>query len=240
MDDCGRYASHGSAPLAARGRIAATTSAMTRGAVALLVRLITGVRRIEEHARPDAERIYYANHSSHLDFVVIWAALPAALRRRVRPVAAADYWERGPVRRWLAGKVFNAVLIARGKVTRDDDPIGRMAEVMAAGHHLIIFPEGTRSQDGRVAEFRPGLHALARRHPQAELIPVYLENLNRILPKGEYLMVPLLGNAIFGYPCEGPRDDETRHDFLVRARQALLDLSATPHSSGHAPATHAT
>jgi 1-acyl-sn-glycerol-3-phosphate acyltransferase len=203
---------------------------MTRDAIALLARLITGVRRIADSAPPGTPRIYYANHSSHLDFVVIWAALPPPFRNRVRPVAAADYWDRDPVRRWLASKVFNAVLIPRGKVTRDDDPIGKMGAVLEAGHDLIIFPEGTRSLDGRLAEFRPGIHALAKRHPQAELIPVYLENLNRILPKGEILMVPLIGNAIFGPTCPSPRDGEPRADFLVRARAALLALAAAPPS----------
>ncbi len=199
---------------------------MTRDAIALLTRLITGVRCIADPSPPGTPRIYYANHSSHLDFVVIWAALPSPFRNRVRPVAAADYWERGPIRRWLASKVFNAVLIPRGKVARDDDPIGKMGAVLEGGHDLIIFPEGTRSLDGRVAEFRPGIHALAKRYPQAELIPVYLENLNRILPKGEILMVPLIGNAIFGPSCPGPYDGESRPAFLVRARAALLAFAA--------------
>ncbi len=201
---------------------------MIRDGIAWLVRLITGVRLIAEPPPPTPPRIYFANHSSHLDFVVIWAALPAGLRNRVRPVAAADYWERGPVRRWLAGRVFHAVLIPRGKLTRDDDPIRKMAAVLDQGNDLILFPEGTRSLDGRVAEFRPGIHALAKLYPQAELIPVHLENLNRILPKGEFLMLPLMGNAIFGPPCEGLREGESRHDFLVRKRECLLALSANP------------
>ena len=208
---------------------------MIQNGIALLVRLITGVHLVRDYGKPASPRIYYANHSSHLDFVVIWAALPSHTRKRARPVAAADYWSRGPIRRWLAGKVFKAVLIPRGKVTRHDDPIGTMSAVIEQGGDLIIFPEGTRSQDGKVADFRSGLHALALRHPQAELIPVYLENLNHILPKGEFLMVPIMGNAVFGPPCEGPRDGETRHDFLVRARESLLALSAHPQPSTPVP-----
>jgi 1-acyl-sn-glycerol-3-phosphate acyltransferase len=199
---------------------------MIQNVIAQFVRLITGVRLIENHAKLPSTRIYYANHSSHLDFIVIWSSLPSRARKRARPVAAADYWNRGPIRRWLAGKVFRAVLIPRGKVTRQDDPIGIMSAVIEQGYDLIIFPEGTRSQDGKVANFRSGLHALAQLHPQAELIPVYLENLNHILPKGEFLMVPIMGNAIFGSPCDGPHHGETRHDFLVRARESLLALSA--------------
>jgi len=198
---------------------------MTRHALAWLIRLITGVRRSREQENSGHAKIYFANHSSHLDFVVIWAALPAVSRERARPVAAADYWGRGPFRRWLVTTVFKAVLVPRGKLTRDDDPIGMMGAVLEEGNDLIIFPEGTRSLDGRVAEFRHGLFALARRYPQAELVPVYLENLNRILPKGEFFLLPLMGNAIFGHPCAGPRETETRHDFLVRARESLLELA---------------
>ena len=201
---------------------------MIRDLLALMVRVITGVHLIHDRGTGEVPRIYFANHSSHLDFVVIWAALPAHLRRRARPVAGADYWRRGPLRRWLAGRVFRAVLVPRGKVAREDDPIGNMAAVLDEGCDLILFPEGTRSTDGRIAAFRPGIHTLVKRHPQVELIPVFLENLNHILPKGEFLILPLMGNAIFGPPCEGPRDGETRHDFLARTRESLLALNPHP------------
>jgi len=196
---------------------------MKSGALAFLIRLITGVR-VSEVPEPVSPRIYYANHSSHLDFVVIWAALPPALRKRARPVAAADYWNKGPVRRWLAGKVFNSVLIPRGKITKADDPIGAMSAVLDAGNDLILFPEGTRSDDGGIGEFRAGIHALSHRRPNVELVPVYLENLNRILPKGEIFLVPLMGNVTFGEPSHGPAEGEMRADFLLRMRDALIAL----------------
>ena len=204
---------------------------MIRGLLAWLIRILTGVRLLHSSPGPPGPHIYYANHSSHLDFVVIWAALPAAMRNRTRPVAAADYWARGRFRNWLATRVFHAVLIPRGVVRREDDPIGHMIAALDAGSDLILFPEGTRSADGKVAEFRPGLHVLAHRYPHAALVPVYLENLNRILPKGEFLVVPLMGNAIFGPPCEGLREGESRRDFLARTREALLELSRHPHES---------
>ncbi|MBC8126569.1 MAG: 1-acyl-sn-glycerol-3-phosphate acyltransferase [Gloeobacteraceae cyanobacterium ES-bin-144] len=198
---------------------------MTQDFIALVTRIVTGVRQITDPVTSGPPRIYFANHSSHLDFVVIWAALPKYLRNRARPVAAADYWERGRIRSWLAHKVFNAVLIPRGKVTRDDDPIGKMAAAMDQGADLILFPEGTRSSDGKVAEFKPGIHSLVKKYPCAELIPVHLSNLNHILPKGEFLIVPIIGSAIFGPTCEGLKEGETRHDFLVRTRASLLALS---------------
>lgn len=204
---------------------------MIRDFVALLARLLTGVHQISEVRNAGPPRIYFANHASHLDFVVIWAALPSYFRQRVRPVAAADYWERGAVRRWLATQVFHAVLIPRGKVSREDDPIGKMIDAMEQGCDLIIFPEGTRSTDGKVADFKPGIHSLAKQYPQAELIPVYLENLNHILPKGEFLIVPVMANTVFGPVCKGPQEGEVRQDFLVRSRASLLELAPHHHES---------
>ncbi|MFT3989975.1 MAG: lysophospholipid acyltransferase family protein [Luteolibacter sp.] len=190
---------------------------------AFLVRLITGVRVM--HGLPEAShgRIYYANHSSHLDFVVIWAALDPAARRKTRPAAAADYWEKGPLRRWVAERIFRAILIPRGKVTKAEDPIRKMTAVLDAGEDLIFFPEGTRGDGNRVADFRAGLHALARHRAEAELRPVYLENLNRILPKGEFFLVPLMANALFGEACAPLQTGETKAEFLKRARLVLLE-----------------
>ncbi|MFT4177802.1 MAG: lysophospholipid acyltransferase family protein [Luteolibacter sp.] len=190
---------------------------------AFLIRLVTGVRMARSLPASRGGRVYFANHSSHLDFVVIWAALEPELRKKTRPVAAADYWEKGPLRRWIAARIFRAVLIPRGKVTRADDPIRKMTEVLDAGEDLIFFPEGTRGEGLRVAEFRPGLHALARHREEVELVPVYLENLSRILPKGEFFPVPLMANAVFGEPCAPLLPGEPKADFLKRARRTLLE-----------------
>jgi 1-acyl-sn-glycerol-3-phosphate acyltransferase len=199
--------------------------------IAGLIRLVTGVHARWPGAGPDcpdgarACRIYFANHTSHLDAPVIWAALPDHLRRRTRPVAARDYWDRGAVRQYLARRVFRAVLIERRKVTADHNPLALMEDALAAGDSLILFPEGTRADDdGAMNDFRPGLWHLARKHPGVELVPVYLENLNRILPKGDFLLVPLLAAVTFGAPIRlGEGEDKTT--FLERARRAVAELS---------------
>jgi 1-acyl-sn-glycerol-3-phosphate acyltransferase len=177
----------------------------------------------------DVQRIYFGNHSSHLDFVVIWSALPARLRRFARPVAGRDYWEHGAVRRYLAQRIFNAVLIDRKDPHADRSmaaaraSIQRMADEMGERNSLIVFPEGTRSLNGEVAPFKSGLYHLSRLRPDAELIPVHLENLNRILPKGEILPVPMLSRVVFG-PRLDFSVDEDKHGFLTRARDALIRL----------------
>jgi 1-acyl-sn-glycerol-3-phosphate acyltransferase len=173
---------------------------------------------------PDAkQRIYFANHSSHLDFVIIWAALPAALRLTTRPVAAKDYWDKSALRRYLARSVFNAVLIERNREAAAANPMETLQQGLGDAHSLILFPEGTRGDGVTMGPFKSGIYRLALARPDVELIPVYIENLNRILPKGEFLPVPMLSAITFGAPMH-VLDGETKFDFLDRAKNALLEL----------------
>ena len=193
--------------------------------IAGLIRLITGVRARWIGCEPVAgQRIYFANHTSNLDLPVIWASLPDELRARVRPIAAQDYWERGPLRRWLAHRVFHAVLIARTHITAANNPLVAMEAALAEGASLVIFPEGTRNQEDELKPFKAGIWHLAQKHPTIELVPVHLENLNRILPKGEVILIPLLAQVRFGAPL--PRiDGEAKEAFLARARAAVMALA---------------
>jgi 1-acyl-sn-glycerol-3-phosphate acyltransferase len=189
-------------------------------------------RAIEWRCDPESltPRVYFANHASHLDFMAIWSALPRRVRRDVRPVAGRDYWEKTPARRFLADRVFHALLIDRHRAASRGDVVAqaraaveRMAGEVAQHRSLIVFPEGTRSLDGQVGEFRSGLFHLSRLCPEAELIPVYVENLHRVLPKGEFLPVPMLNRVVFGPPMTASARDD-KHAFLSRARAALLQL----------------
>lgn len=193
--------------------------------VAWLVRVVCGVRLLPAEALPTGPAIFFANHSSHLDFVAIWAALPAAVRTRTRPVAGRDYWEKTTLRRRVAQGFFNAVLIERQRVTAANNPLVAMTAALAAGDSLIVFPEGTRTRDGAIQEFKSGLHHLARAQPSIALIPIYLQNLSRILPKGENLPVPLLGNLFIG-PALTLIEGEDKAAFLERARAAVQQLAA--------------
>jgi len=201
-------------------------------ALASVCRLISGTT-VEWRCDPqsDVQRIYFGNHSSHLDFTVIWSALPPRLRRRARPVAGRDYWEQSAGRRYLASQVFRAVLIDRSPAGSEHAAVAasasveRMTLAMGDRDSLIVFPEGTRSLNGHVGPFKSGLYHLSRARPDAVLIPVYLENLNRILPKGEALPVPMLSRVTFGPPLQ-TNAHEQKDDFLARARTALLQLKA--------------
>jgi len=202
---------------------------MMKSAAVVLTRLITGANAVWVDCEPRADRLrlYFANHGSHLDFATLWAVLPEAARRRTRPVAARDYWGRTKLTRAVAVDLFNGLLIARDGITRRDNPIEQMAEAMRKGDSLILFPEGTRSADGVMGAFRPGLFHLASKVPEAELVPVLLQNLNRVLPKGHLLPIPLLSTVVFGPPIR-LEAREKREDFLSRAKAAVTNLA--PHA----------
>jgi 1-acyl-sn-glycerol-3-phosphate acyltransferase len=169
-------------------------------------------------------RIYYANHTSHMDTLALWCALPHDLRAQTRPVAASDYWNRGGLKAYIATRGFNALFVERAKDKREGDPLEPLAQALLRGESLIIFPEGTRRAQALPSTFKSGLFHLAARFPEAELVPVYLDNLYRSMPKGTYLPVPLTCSVRFGAPLARIAD-ESKEAFLERARQAVVDLA---------------
>ena len=197
---------------------------MTAGLIAFAARLISGCRARWVDCEPSlTQRVYYGNHSSHLDALVIWSALPAAFRRQCRFVGAADYWNATAIRRYLARDAFHAILIDRTRVTKEENPLLSMLDGLEAGYSLVLFPEGGRKAGDTIGVFQGGIHHLARRRPQTEFVPVYLDNLNRVLPKGEVLPVPLISSATFGPPIQ-LAEGESKADFLDRARACLAVL----------------
>jgi len=199
---------------------------MVASFLAWLGRLISGATACWVDCKPDTrQRIYFANHTSHLDFVVLWAVLPRDVRELTRPVAAKEYWSSGWLKPYLVNKVFRAVLVDR----QANDLQSRQIQIehllggLGRYSSLILFPEGTRGTGEEVAPFKSGLYHLSRQKPGLELVPVYLENLNRVLPKGEVLPVPLLSRVFFGPPIT-LGDGESKDDFLTRARESMLAL----------------
>ncbi len=197
---------------------------MSKDLVAWILRLVCGVRSLPTEVLPATPAIYFANHSSHLDFATIWAALPTSIRAKVRPVAGRDYWEKTAFRKRVACDFFNSVLIERQRVTAENNPLTPMLAALAAGDSLIVFPEGTRSTDGQIHDFKPGLYHLARARPETVLVPIYLQDLSRILPKGDFFPVPLIASLTLG-PTLRLEPDETKAAFLQRARSAIQQLA---------------
>lgn len=173
-----------------------------------------------------AQRIYFANHTSHIDTLAIWSSLPRPLRPRTRPIAARDYWGSG-FKKYIATRGFGAVLIDRARENNQVDPLDPLRAALREGDSLIIFPEGTRGASATPAKFRSGLFRLAAEFPTVELVPVYLDNLNRSMPKGALLPVPMVCTVRFGAPL--PRvTGEEKDAFCERARAAVIALSERP------------
>ncbi len=197
-----------------------------------VAKVLTGAQVVRPLAAgPPRQRVFFANHTSHLDFVVLWAALPKEVRRLTRPVGGRDYWGTSPIRRYVAEKAFNAILIDRSKERRSPEQaaaaaraqIERIAAEMGDHYSIIVFPEGTRGSGERVGPFKSGLFHLCCLKPGLELVPVYLANMNRILPKGEIVPVPMVGSVIFGDPLR-MEEGEDKESFLTRTREAVVRL----------------
>ena len=188
-----------------------------------LIRLLTGSQARWVGCPPKAEqRIYFANHQSHADLLLIWAALPRDLRGLTRPIAARDYWTRTPFRQWITTEVFNAIYVARER-TGDEDPLQPLIEALDKGDSVILFPEGTRGHAEEPQAFKSGLYNLAQRFPHVVLVPTWINNVQRVMPKGEVVPVPVLCSVTFGAPVRLEQGEE-RRAFLDRARNAVIAL----------------
>ncbi len=204
----------------------ALLASLTGAAIVIFARLITAVRGIWDGVEPvPAHRVYYANHTSNGDLILIWAVLPVALRQRTRPVAGSDYWLANPLREFIGRSVFNTVLVERRPEMRTSDPMEAILAAVDEGSSLIIFPEGGRNNsDEPLLPFKSGIYNISSQRPEIDLVPVWIENLNHVMPKGKVIPIPLLCTVTFGPPIR-VEPGEDRKEFLARAAAALLALA---------------
>ncbi|MGC2695213.1 MAG: lysophospholipid acyltransferase family protein [Candidatus Angelobacter sp.] len=203
---------------------------MAASIIAACARILAGPTVRWVNCRPASrQRVYFANHTSHLDFVVLWSVLPKRVRALTRPVAAKDYWSSG-LRKRIAVNAFNAVLVERSGKSGEGDraaaarnTLEMLLEALGTEHSLIVFPEGTRGNGLQVGPFKSGVYYLWSRRPDVQFIPVYLSNLNRILPKGEFLPVPVISRVTFGAPLKLDVR-ETKESFLTKAHASVCAL----------------
>ncbi len=184
------------------------------------VRLIVGAQpRWKGPVHLPEQCIYVANHTSHLDALILSSTLPARLRLRTRPMASAEYWTAGPVRRYLIRSIFRGVLVERGQL----NPLEPVACALRQGASIIVFPEGTRGLGESLQTLKPGIFHLARWFPNIDIVPVWIDNSYRVLPKGFVFPVPLLCSITFGPPLRW-KEGQQQEDFLAQVRDSLTAL----------------
>jgi 1-acyl-sn-glycerol-3-phosphate acyltransferase len=175
-----------------------------------------------EHLRIAEPTIFVANHNSHLDAAVLMDLMRLRDLPKVRPVAAADYFEQGPIRGFIWTRCMNVLPIRRDKVTRRHNPLQAMLDALDAGTSLILFPEGTRGDPEKLGEFRTGIaHVLAKR-PHTPVVPVYMRNLGFAMPRGDLIIVPMFCDVYVGPPriIGGNRSEIMQH--LTETFAALI------------------
>ncbi|AOA58111.1 lysophospholipid acyltransferase family protein [Acinetobacter larvae] len=198
-------------------------------------RFITGARSMWVGCQPEPkQRIYYANHNSHIDFILLWSSLPKAIRKETRPIAASDYWAKDRFRRFLIEDTFCGVTIQRQRQQNSElsDPLAPIKTVLSEGSSIIFFPEGTRNleDDVDLLKFKSGLYHLHQQFPDIEIIPVWISNLKRVMPKGSFIPLPLLSTVIFGEPLTVTLDMD-KQAFLDHAAAQLLKLKDIEHQA---------
>lgn len=194
-----------------------------------LAKVLTGASGVWINNKPEKkQRIYFANHTSNLDTIIIWSSLPSNLRSITRPVAAKDYWNQPGIRHHIATKELNVVFVERNKETRTEDPLNPLRTALNEGYSLIIFPEGKRNSEVIPGEFKSGIYHLKKEYPNIEFIPVYLENVSKTFPRGAFFPLPIICKAFFGKEIEfNLTEEDTKEkkiEFLNHCRNKVIDL----------------
>jgi 1-acyl-sn-glycerol-3-phosphate acyltransferase len=147
---------------------------------------VTGREHLAELTGP---AIFVANHNSHMDTPLILRALPGRLRRRTAVVAATDYFYTKRRNAVSASLVFGTVPLDRSAGAGvGPEQTAHLDRLIASGGGLLVFPEGTRSRDGRVGRLRSGAAVLAAEH-DLPIVPIYLSGTRHAMPRGHHWMV---------------------------------------------------
>jgi len=172
--------------------------------------------------------IIAANHNSHLDILLLFHMLPLRHLLRTRPVAARDYFARRKFLFGLIDYMFRPVWIMRGD--KSEDPLEKINKLLVSGHNIIIFPEGTRGQPGRLQQFKSGVGRLAEACPDIPTVPVFLAGSEKALPKESAVPLPIYHQVTIG----PPRICRTGYrDFTDSLESAIRELARSEAAGRH-------
>ncbi len=193
-----------------------------------IARLLFGLDAIGAEKLPKhGPAIVAANHNSHVDTLILLCLFPAKLLSKLRPVAAADHFDKGGFGSWFSRNVIGIIPIKRGAASRDLDVLAGAKQALTRGEILVVFPEGSRGEPEEMTRFKTGVARLAEFCPQAPVIPIYLQGAGRSLPKDARLLVPFNCTAVVGDPLSWAG---SHHGFIdeLRARIEALKAQAPP------------
>jgi len=157
-----------------------------------------------------------------MDTMALMSAIPSRFIHRVHPIAARDFFGGSLFSRILMRYLVNATLIRRDREDSERDPIDDMDKMLKKQRSLILYPEGSRGIPGKMSNFKRGLGYLVQRNPEIKVIPVYLENIYKTLPKGKKLILPYNCSIKFGQPIKFNSLD--MEDILETAEKEILKI----------------
>ena len=182
---------------------------------------VEGREWVRELERPV---IFAANHSSHADTSLILYGLTDRARDHTVVAAAADYWFKRPLLGNIVSLFLNTFPFSRTGGAQAQ--LHSSSQLLKSGWNLVLFPEGSRSPDGRIQEFKPGVGHLAN-ETGTPVVPVHIRGAQKIMPKGQKLPLPGPARVRIGRPMT-PKAKEGSREFTARVERAVRDLAKEP------------
>lgn len=171
----------------------------------------------------DGPAILIANHNSHLDAIALMCLFPLRMLKKLRPVAAQDYFFRSRPLKWFALRIMGILPLDREVKSKRTNPLAGIHEALDRGEIVILFPEGSRGEPEQLGEFKTGVAHIAKRNPDVPVIPVFMHGLGKALPRGEALLVPFFLDIFVGEPI---RWEGNRTEFMEQLSCRMTALAA--------------
>ena len=174
--------------------------------------------RHRERLPKDGPAVIAANHNSHLDTMALMSLFPLRLLPKLRPVAAADYFDTGGSMGWFAKNIIGIIPVKRGSGKEGGNPLEPCEQALDRGEILIIFPEGSRGEPESMQAFKKGIGHLAKARRKVPVVPVFMYGLGKAMPKGSGLIVPFNCTVSVGEPLYG----KSSYDAFVKVLEASM------------------
>ena len=165
--------------------------------------VILGMNIRNREKLPDSgPAILVANHNSHLDVLALMCLFPLKRLRKLRPVAAQDYFFRNPFIKWFALRIMAILPLDREVKKTRTSPLAGIYDAIERKEIIILFPEGSRGEPEELGRFKTGIAHIAKKHPEVPIIPCFMHGMGKALPKGEALLVPFFLDVFVGEPLD--------------------------------------